>query len=366
MKESNKYCVFAFKDHYVNQTSVRRRKANMNKVTKGSICADSPVLAELKGKKLFSANGYCVFENCPIRFLLKMNSERVVHVFYEGEIRHSLNEVRARYFRGKSRHELKEVLKYSTPLKEYLQRVRSSATCNLESGNADYVGKSSSVYRRISSEAKDCYQALLQLRHQLIQKSLAAIQQTLVKTNQLCDENKINDRYCLGFIQMIQHIPGSIICYDFFQVRYFHTMFVRANNCLHLSCYRSTPLVSTTINSKSIFYFEMSIRNGNSLQLVPLSSMLTTSPNSVSVIDQWLRMFLESEKRAFCQGINDSSPGGARTKYVLCDNSMALVEAVLDCFSRQSFEDYSNQCFVDMFNKQKVIFLIYSFVCLLF
>lgn len=100
MKNSNKYCVFAFKDHYVNQSSVRKRKTNMSHIAKGSVCANSTTLAELKGKKMFSANGYCVFEDCPIKFLVKMNAERVVHVFYEGEIRHSANEVHARYFRG--------------------------------------------------------------------------------------------------------------------------------------------------------------------------------------------------------------------------------------------------------------------------
>lgn len=69
-------------------------------------------------------------------------------------------------------------------MKEYLQRVRSSASNgNLEAGNADYVGKSTAVYRRIASEAKDCYQALLQLRNQLIQKSLVKIQQMNSKKN---------------------------------------------------------------------------------------------------------------------------------------------------------------------------------------
>ncbi len=102
-------------------------------------------------------------------------------------------------YQGKSRHELKEVLKYSTPMKEYLKRVKSSVyNEHLEAGNVDYVGKSTSVYRRIASEAKDCYQALLQLRNQLIQKSLVKVREMFANNGKTFDENKINKNYTLG------------------------------------------------------------------------------------------------------------------------------------------------------------------------
>jgi hypothetical protein len=80
--------------------------------------------------------------------------------------------------KGKSRQELKEILKTTKPMKEYLHRVKSNVSNGqlvLEAGNADYVGKSTSVYRKISSEAKDSYQSLLQLRNYFIQKSLSEL-----------------------------------------------------------------------------------------------------------------------------------------------------------------------------------------------
>ena len=106
MKGSNKYCVFAFKDHYVNQSYIRKRKTYMDHVRVGSggVVGISSNVIGPKDKKLFSANGYCVFEDCSIKFFLKMNSERIVHVYYEGEIRHCVNEVHARYFRGIKRY----------------------------------------------------------------------------------------------------------------------------------------------------------------------------------------------------------------------------------------------------------------------
>ena len=128
--------------------------------------------SNLKGRKMFSANGYCVFEDCAVKFVLKMNTERMVHVFYNGKLKHSVNEVHARYFRGKSRQELKDILKHTAPMREYLQRMQSSVNNgNLEAGNADYVGKSTAVYRRIAAEAKDCYQSLLYLQNQLKAKT---------------------------------------------------------------------------------------------------------------------------------------------------------------------------------------------------
>ena len=174
MKQSNKYCVFAFRDHYVNKSCVRNRRTCLTK------SAESATDSDLR--KIFSAKGYCVFEDCSVKFLLKMDDQLRVHVYYEGGLRHSINEVNARYFRGPTRQELKDVLKNTTPMREYLQRVQTMATNGqLEGGNADFVGKSTSVYRRISSEARECYQALLMLRMRLIEKSYSSLSQEMVK-----------------------------------------------------------------------------------------------------------------------------------------------------------------------------------------
>ena len=163
MKQSNKYCVFAFKDHYVNQASLRKRKSTMENT--GKISTNSNA-----GEKIFSAKGYCVFDDCSIKFCLRMNAERVVHVTWSGELKHSLNQIKARYFRGKSRDDLREILKHSKPKREFLDRVESHAKIGVTRfGNADYVGKSFSVYRRIAAEAKDYYKSLLVLQNEFVE-----------------------------------------------------------------------------------------------------------------------------------------------------------------------------------------------------
>ena len=172
MKKSNKYCVFAFKDHYVNHSLIRKSRASMSKGISSFVSASTnEQTKKINGKKNFSANGYCVFADCSVRFVIKMSTERQVHVFYQGQVRHAINELNARHFRGKSRQELKETLKHTTPMKEYLQRIQNFNNIGVF-GNVDYVGKSTTVYRRISSEAKDQFQALLQLKNEYIQKSL--------------------------------------------------------------------------------------------------------------------------------------------------------------------------------------------------
>ena len=74
-----------------------------------------------------------------------------------------------------------------------MQRVRTSASNgHMEAGNADYVGCSTAVYRRIASEAKDCYQALLYLRNQFIQKSLLRIEQDKLNQDHAKSSNEAN------------------------------------------------------------------------------------------------------------------------------------------------------------------------------
>jgi hypothetical protein len=171
MKQSNKYCVFAFKDHYVNQVKMRKRKTLMDIVDTGT--SDEGREGCGGGEKIFTARGYCVFKDCSVKFNLRMNAERVVHVMYTGELKHSVTDVNGRYFRGKSRHELKEILKTNKPKREFMHRIESHVAkrnCHLiESGNVDYVGKTYSVYKRIASEAKDWYKALVAFQDEIVQ-----------------------------------------------------------------------------------------------------------------------------------------------------------------------------------------------------
>lgn len=347
MKDSNKYCVFAFKDHYVNHSSIRQSRASM---TRGGFCGTSSSssssndLIKIDGKKNFSANGYCVFADCSVKFLIKMNTERQVHAFYEGQVRHAINEVNARYFRGKSRQELKEALKHTTPMKEYLHRIENSKNVGVF-GNVDYVGKSSTVYRRISSEAKDQFQALLHLRNQFIQR-------TIDKRN----ASQSFRKHVLGYIQMIQHIPGSVVCYDQDQISLFHYLFTRniqnSQNIstLFINCYKDASFVNTTMNSQRLYFYEMCLKVPmlkSYEHLVPLSCMFTTNTNASLSLNQWLTMFIDSERNSYFDYDADLS-NQTRVRYIICENSMFLIETILSVLNNQTYQSYSNRCFLNL------------------
>lgn len=302
LKQSNKYCVFAFKDHYVNQSNVRNRNAKMQ--DGGRAITSKKTLSD--DKKIFSATGYCVFEDCTIKFFLKMNDKLAVHVFYTGKLKHCNSEVNARHFRGKSRQELKDVLKNSTPTREYMNRICNS---NLIGGNADYVGKSPSVYKKISAEAKDCYQSLIILRDNYIEKSLL--------------------KQIKGYIHLIQHIPGSIVLFNHEQA----SIFINNKSFYISQCDKN--LISTTINSKNFKPFELCIKSN---QLIPLTCMLTTESYSQDCISQWLSMFYRSVKTL------------AKTTFdnnlcFMTDFSINLVESVLEVFGFDSYETYCKKIF---------------------
>ena len=157
--------------------------------------------------------------------------------------------------------------------------------------------------------------------------------------------------------------------YEFNQIRLFHSMFLnQSTSCLYISCFKEDSLVSTTIDSKNLFFYEMCIRNSfpiasdsSSPNIIPLSCMLTTNPTCSEAIHQWLQMFLNSEKHVYQNYYAEQ--GGYSTskdsfKYIICDNSMSLVETILNTFNNEDFCAYSNRCLLNnltCFHTQKQV-----------
>ena len=303
MKESNKYCVFAFKDHYVNQSCIRSRR----------------------NKKFFSANGYCVFEDCDVKFVLKMSEECKLTVNYTGKLKHCISEVHARYFRGKSRQELKEILKHTTPMREYLNRIQNADNEQIFAGNADFIGRSTAVYRRIASEAKDVYQSLLLLRLQLIEKTKS----TLIP----------------GFIQLVQHIPGCIVCFNELQIKLLFNL--SPNFTLFINSIDS--MVNTTINGKNLTYYEICIQNPLDpfkSQLIPISCMLTVNYDNEIAIKNWLRMVLDAQYYAYYAfNPNLNYNLSFRNCYMICNNSYVVIKSIINELMGVSYLSYLNTCY---------------------
>lgn len=158
---------------------------------------------------------------------------------------------------------------------------------------------------------------------------------------------------------MIQHIPGSIVCYSDQQIQLLNFTLRKDRtgqatrhgpSCLFIGCLfdaASGPVVSTTIDGKCLYLMELSTRNplndnnyADQNRLIPLSSCVLTNPFAKSNLNQWLSMLLESAEAASSLAQRDAD------LYIVCDNSMALVEAILANLNRENFEEYARRLFV--------------------
>lgn len=115
--------------------------------------------------------------------------------------------------------------------------------------------------------------------------------------------------------------------------------------------YSQSSLVSTTINSTNLYYYEMNVRksiqNTNKYELVPVSCMLTNDLSSSSCTDQWLNKFTSDVKKIYCNYyLNDLKNNCEKQpRIIVCDNQMKLVESILTVYNKEDFISFSNRCF---------------------
>jgi hypothetical protein len=137
--------------------------------------------------------------------------------------------------------------------------------------------------------------------------------------------------------------------------------------CLYISCLRKSSMISTTINSRDLYFYEMCVRqsfqmneNGSSVfcgqdnasnlqNLIPLSFMMTTNPRSLSCLNQWLTLFFNTEKNLFHNyhtRVKEKDFNSYKgIKYIICDSSISLIETTLGILNKQTLVSYANDCF---------------------
>jgi hypothetical protein len=106
-----------------------------------------------------------------------------------------------------------------------------------------------------------------------------------------------------------------------------------------------SSLIYTKLNRKAIHFNEMCLRVNNedgimaknNSGLIPLSAFFTTHhPTSKDSHLQWMHTFFDATKS------NEFKP--KNSLYIICDNSMGLVESILEKFNFKSFNKYANGC----------------------
>ncbi len=135
MKESNRFCVFAFKRHYLT-TKQNKYKIRLPK---------------------FKTEAYCTLPSCNIKANLTMqHGNREVQVTYTGTLKHKIKgEKNARRISGNERQQLKNKFQCGKEvMKEYQERLNAKSGDDLVAGNFDGVGNTRSVLQKISSESR--------------------------------------------------------------------------------------------------------------------------------------------------------------------------------------------------------------------
>eukprot|EP00731_Ephydatia_muelleri_P021183 Em0013g910a len=132
----------------------------------------------------------------------------IAQVNFTGFVHHATGEKQARKISSSVRSQLKQHFQstHVAPSKEYHKQLKMLASEQYAAGNRDGVGCSSSVMRKISSEAR----LALRFDEDLI-ASLLLLRNCIIKSE---NESIAKPRVVKGFIQHIHASPFSVICFN--------------------------------------------------------------------------------------------------------------------------------------------------------
>ena len=110
--------------------------------------------------------------------------------------------------------------------------------------------------------------------------------------------------------------------------------------CLIIGCHKTKSLVSTKFNKKNVTFYEMCLRKideKNNTSLIPLTALFKPDSAPIYTLFQWLSKYFDA---TFQFESNEK-----QSLYIVCDNSVALVKAILKNFTIKSLNNYANQYF---------------------
>ncbi len=302
LKQSNPFCVFAFKRHTLTCAVIRKRKST------------SPV---------FSAFGRCTFSSCPVSVHLRGRDNLLVEVKYGGSVHHKIEECHARRISGKERDNLRNILATGQmPFKEYLNRLATKTNAELLSGNCDNMGTTVKVMQKISSESR-----------QIGKEDNNVIKSLQVLKEKMEAQSNVEARL-KGFIHGFGLSPLYVYFFLESSVRMWHDL-----------CQKQVVFIDATgglvekQNSKELLYYEIIFKHPiPGLAAIPVAGMITDCQTEPRIADFFLN-FRHAEKSLFGHS-NISQP-----LQINVDNSWAIILALLRCFNVETLVEYLNRCY---------------------
>ena len=299
LSESNDYCTFRFKRHFIQRQNSRKRHCD-----------------------IFKASGNCVFLDCTCSFKLVMTRTQFhmkeIAVNYDGQVKHATGERQSRFIQNDERKALASKFKESgcKPSKVYQELKENLSSDAKASGNRTGCGVQPTTVRKIASESrqneyisKDMVESLLMIRKLFIEK----------ESSRNKPPSKIE-----GFIHTISVHPLIVCMWTESQVRLWH------DRVLHDVAYLdATGTIVGNHNGKRSLYYALAVHHptvGN--PPVPVAEMITNDHSAINI-----RGFLEKFKRDDGRVFNGKE---VIPRQITTDYSKAIILAVLREFNNES------------------------------
>ena len=305
LSESNDYCTFRFKRHFIQRQNSRKRH-----------CA------------VFKASGNCIFSNCTCSFKLSMNRTQFqvkeISVYYAGNVKHATGERQSRFIQNSERATLASRFKEKgcKPSKVY-QELKDDLTSNAKaSGNRTGCGVQPTTIRKIASESrqneyisKDIVESLVAIRQLFIEK----------ENSRNMPPSKIQ-----GFIQTISVYPLTVCMWTEGQVRLWH------DRVLHDVAYLdATGTIVGNYDGKRSLYYALAVRHPTVCNPpIPVAEMITNNHSAMN-IRGFLEKFKGDDAKVFGR---DVIP-----RQVTTDYSKAIILAILREFNNESLLLFLNR-----------------------
>ena len=313
LKQSNPYCAFAFKRHWVKK-SFRK-----------------------KSKLYFKAHAYCTFSQCNVTCnlsieldeIMKKSSEIQVDVQYSGSIEHIGK--KAHHIKGESRELTAQLLTKYSPSYIRHQGLSLMPAAVFASGNRDGIGATKSVLQKVSSEINDA----LRLDDDVI-KSL------MVLKHQLNKEESNSSDVVPGYIQQINASPFQVVAFNEGGVRIYHDLC--DHNVIHCDSTGTivancqTPAMCSVEghNKRRLLYYAIVVRSPkNDRKQSPLAiAEMVSAEHSSLAIGNFIARLRRAEKLLF--NYKPSMP-----MVVVIDRSLALLIAFLKEYNNETITDFT-------------------------
>ena len=270
---------------------------------------------------LFRCRGRCSFSDCYTTFTVTINSDMEMTTEFSGTIRHRIGDTKARNITTPQRQKLRAELQHELPSTLRAKRYLSLSHPEYMSGKRDSVGRSASVYQKISSEGNLEKQAAGN-----VILSIMKLREKLIETDKL-------SRIHQGYIHHITAVPFGVILFTELGLRIYHQL----SPLLTVHCDATGTIVQTKEFGK-ILYYALVLRHPEEKSPVAVAEFITAS-QSVLAFSYFLESFRRAEAIMYGYG-NLSVPFE-----VLIDRSIVLLISFLKVFNNESLSSYLHRCF---------------------